>query len=75
MWADGPCMSGLAEGMETQRLIQVIVTHVTLSLRPRRPLDCLLRFLYLWRLVFWVGLEWFLTGFFHVLWKSSPLLF
>lgn len=74
--AHSPCVSGRADGWRLRGSSRVTVTPtLSLSLWLWRPLDCLLRSLCLYSLAFWVGLDWFLTGYFHVLWKCSPLLF
>lgn len=74
--AHSPCVSGRADGWRLRGSSRVTVTPIlSLSLWLWRPLDCLLRSLCLYSLAFWVGLDWFLTGYFHVLWKCSPLLF
>lgn len=74
----GLTLSGLAGGVECSKappsrvtVTQVTVFFVTVT---EVVIYCLLTSPCLYSLAFWVGLEWFLSRYFYILWKGfSPL--
>lgn len=70
--AASACLGQQRGGGARARLGRLSLKSLSLSLWLRRPVCCLLRSLSLYSLVFWVGLEWFLPGYFIFSGSASP---
>lgn len=75
-WAAASACLGQQEGWRLKGSSGATVTQViSLSLWLRQPVCCLLRSLSLYSLAFWVGLEWFLPGYFIFSGSASPAFY